>query len=406
MSESNRGSPIALLGYSVEAMAAAKALGYRFVSVVPPGFETYVPEGTPTVTWRFDHVSDRSGELLESLEALGVRLAVPLYEECVEWAGELNTSFLQDPRRFAKVMLLRDKAMMKRKAQMSGIRVGAFQEVENAAELRKFFRRVNEAAARIPGDEPEPVHVKPLRAAGSVGHRFIRRPQQIAEIPDDGYPLLAESHLGGQEFSVEAFVHDGRIWFMNLNEYVHLGYTQHTPAGPKLEAMRPAIRKQVEKLIKAFDIRYGVIHPEYFVDDEGEIAFGEVANRVPGGNIFELIGRAYGFDPYQGLMLASDPEVTADELERFFPDETAGRQGYAGNCLVFPRAQRVESLRVTEELTTHPYFERHTMFEPIPHDVGERTGFGNHYGTIFFFGDDPDRMRQTLDHFEQAEFYV
>ncbi len=405
MNESPRGGPIALLGYSLEAIAAARALEYHFVAVVPPGFEAYTPEGTPTVTWEFDRIEDRSVELRMKLETLGCRLAVPLYEECVEWAGALNTSFLNDPRRFAKVLLLRDKAMMKRKAQMSGIRVGAFQEVENAQELRKFFQRVNDAAGLIPGDQPEPVHVKPLRAAGSVGHRFLKRPQQIATIPDDGYPLLAESHLGGQEFSVEAFVHDGRIHFMNINEYVRLGFTQLTPAGERLEEMRPQIRRQVEKLIRAFDIRYGVIHPEYFVDDEGELAFGEVANRVPGGNIFELIGRAYGFDPYQGLLLASDPEVSTEELEAFFPDEVDGRKGHAGNCLVFPKRKHVEKLVVSEQLTSHPYFESHTMFEPIPHDVDTRTGYGNHYGTIYFFGDDAAEMRATLEHFERVEFY-
>jgi len=406
MNENTRGRPIALLGYSVDAMEAAKALGYRFVAIVPPGFEAYVPKGTPTVTWDFNRVEDRSDELQFQLEALGCRLAIPLYEETVEWAGSLNTAFLDDPRRFAKVMLLRDKAMMKRRAQMSGIRVGAFQEVDNSQELLKFFKRVNEAATRIPGDEPEPIHVKPMRAAGSVGHRFLRRPQDIAEVPDEGYPLLAESHLGGQEFSVEAFVHDGRVHFMNINEYVHLGYTQHSPAGHRLEEMRPTIRRHVEKLIRAFDIRYGVIHPEYFLDEDGEIAFGEVANRVPGGNIFELIGRAYGFDPYQALLLASDPEVKHAELEAFFPDETDGRQGYAGNCLVFPKGKRVEKLAIPDELTNHPYFEKHTMYDPIPHDVGDRTGFGNHYGTIFFFGDDPAKMRETLDHFEHVDFYV
>ncbi len=343
-----RGGPIALLGYSVDAMEAARTLGYRFVMVVPPGFDEYVPEGIATVTWEFDRFDDRSSELLEKLEVLGCRLSVPLYEETVEWAGALNTSFLHDPRRFAKVMLLRDKAMMKRKAQMAGIRVGAFQEVDDAEELRKFFRRVNEAAARIVGDEPEPVHVKPLRAAGSVGHRFLRKPQQIADIPEDGYPLLAESHLGGQEFSVEAFVHDGRIHFMNIDEYVHLGYTQHTPAGPGLEEQRAKIKKQVEKLIKAFDIRYGVIHPEYFLDENGEIAVLPRRGRGP-----------------QGLR---------GQLPRV-PEAGAGREAQRAR-----RADRAPLLRVAHDVRADPArrVRPHGLRQPLRHDLLLRRRRGGH----------------------------
>ena len=38
-----------------------------------------------------------------------------------------------------------------------------------------------------------------------------------------------------QEFSCEAFVHNGKGAFLNINQYLHLGYTQMT-GGPELEA--------------------------------------------------------------------------------------------------------------------------------------------------------------------------
>ena len=70
----------------------------------------------------------------------------------------------------------------------------------------------------IQGDHYEPVHVKPISAAGIVGHRMIRVPADIEEIPEGAFPMLAESHLGGQEFSCEAWIHDGKVQFMNINE--------------------------------------------------------------------------------------------------------------------------------------------------------------------------------------------
>ncbi len=401
-----RNRRLALLGYSVETMEAADNLGYEFVSVVPPGFETALQnDGVQAVPWDYNRRNEESTELYEHLATMGCSLAVPLYEETVEWAGALNSRFLDSPRLFNRTLLLRDKAMMKRKAQMSGIKVGVFEEVESHQDLSRFFRRVNEALSHIEADDPDPVHVKPLRAAGSVGHQIIRTEADVAAVELDAFPLLAESHLGGQEFSVEAFIHDGKIRFMNINEYVHLGYSQVTPAGASLEARRPRIRAAIERLIRAFDIRYGVIHPEYFIDESDELAFGEVANRVPGGNIFELIERSYGFNPYEAVLLASDPSTTEEELRRFFPDEVTGRKGYAGNLLVYPRKARVESLAIPPDLLSHPCYEKHNLIEPVQHKVSERAGFGNHYGVVYFFGSNPQPVVEALAHFEHADFY-
>jgi hypothetical protein len=402
-----REGTIALLGYCVESMEAAERLGYDFVCVVPPGFDTLLEKnGIRAVSWEFDRLDENSGRLAQRMADLGVRLAVPLFEETVEWAGALNAQFLDNPRLFNRAMLFRDKAMMKRKAQMSGIRVGVFEEVDSHAAVRRFFRRVNEALGVIEGDTDYPIHLKPTTAAGSVGHYMIRSLADIDELPPESFPCMVESHLDGQEFSCEVFVHDGKIRFMNVNEYVHLGYSQLLPPTPKLEAMRPKIRQAIEQLVQAFGIRYGVLHPEYFVDKQGELNFGEVANRIPGGHIFELIERAYGFDAFEAQILCSDPETTDEELAEFFPDEVEGKKGHAGNLLVYPKKAVVTELKVPEELEEEPYYLRHNLFEPVTPKVRERAGFGDHYGKVDFFGEDADRMREVLLRFEDLDFYV
>jgi hypothetical protein len=38
--------------------------------------------------------------------------------------------------------------------------------------------------------------------------------------------------------------------------------------------------------------------------------------------------------------------------------------------------------------------------------VRERAGFGDHYGKVDFFGEDPERMREVLLRFEGMDFYV
>ena len=178
------------------------------------------------------------------------------------------------------------------------------------------------------------------------------------------------------------------------------------PPTDVLEKRQPQIRKAVEKLVKVFEIRNGVIHPEYFVDGEDELAFGEVANRVPGGNIFELIGRAYGFNPYEAMVMCSDPAVEQEELDECFPSETSGCKGHAGNLLVFPKAGFIEKLELPEGFLEHEYYEKHNLYQPTAHKVVERAGFGNHYGTVYFFEDDPDKLKETLQYFETQAFYT
>lgn len=403
----SRAGRIALLGYCVESIEAARALDYDFVAIVPPGYETGLEaDGIRALPWDFDLINEKSHHLARDLMQLEVRLAVPLYEETVEWAGALNARFQDDPRLFNRAWLFRDKAMMKRKAQMSGIRVGVFEEVDSRAGVRRFFERVNSAHGVLEDEEAHPIHMKPTSAAGSVGHRMIRSLEDLDEVPDTDFPCMVESHLAGQEFSCEVFVHDGKIRFLNINEYIHLGYSQLLPPTPKLEALRPRIRAEVERLIDAFGIRYGLLHPEYFLDAQGELNFGEVANRIPGGHIFELIQRAYGFDPFAAQILCSDPETGEDELAEFFPDEVAGKRGHAGNLLVYPRQEYVTELSIPPELEAEPYFLKHSLFEPVQQKVPERTGFGNHYGKIDFFGEDAERLRDVLTRFENVDYYV
>lgn len=398
---------IALLGYTVESFEAAEALGYDFVAVVPPGYdELLAKDGIRAVAWDFGTINDRSTELAETLMGMGVRLAVPLYEETVEWAGALNARFFDRPRLFNRYWALRDKAMMKRKAQMSGIRVGVFEEVDSHDDVRRFLQRVNEAEGRVEGDPLIGVHLKPTTAAGSVGHRYIRSEEDVAAVPESAFPCMVESHLDGQEFSCEVFVHDGKIAFLNINEYIHLGYSQLLPPTPKLEAYRPRIRRQIEKLIDTFEITHSVLHPEYFLDADGELNFGEVAARIPGGHIFDLIQRAYGFDPFAGQILCSDPEATPEEVAEFFPDEVDGKQTHAGNLLVYPKQRQVRALAIPPELEAEPYYLKHDLFEPITSKVQERVGFGNHYGHIDFVGDDADRLRSVLLRFEELDYYA
>lgn len=398
---------IALLGWSLNAIEAAETFDRRYIVVAPDWAEEYCQKhDIPYVPWNFERLNDRSMEIAETLQEKGVDVAIPLYEETVEWAGAINSLLLDNPRIYGQSLLLRDKALMKRRAQLGGIRVGIFEEAHDKEDVVRFLKRVNQTLLKLDGDPNDPIHLKAFDKAGCLGHRVIRTPDEVDSIPDEEFPVLMESHLDGWEFAVEAWIHDGKIVFLNISEYVKLGYSVFVPASPELEKYREKIVAQIEKLIKAFDIEFGLIHPEYFVTNDGEMYFGEVAYRPPGFKVFELLERVYGFNAYQASMLVFDPKTTREEVAAFFPKEVEDANGFAGCFGVYPRRRVVSRLEIPEETEDHPYFESHELSAPMEETVTKRTAFGTHWGLIYFKGEDAHTIRDLLKRQEDLDFYV
>lgn len=398
---------IALLGWSLNAIEAAENFDRRYVVVAPDWAQEYCQKhDIPYVSWHFERLNDSSLDIAEKLRDMGVDVAIPLFEETVEWAGAINSVLLDNPRLYGQSLLLRDKALMKRRAQLGGIRVGIFEEAHDKEDVIRFLKRVNQTLLKLDGDPNDPIHLKAFDKAGCLGHRVIRTPDEVDTIPDEEFPVLMESHLDGWEFAVEAWIHDGKIAFLNISEYVTLGYSVFVPASPELEHYRPQITAQIERLIKTFDIEFGLIHPEYFVTSDGEMYFGEVAYRPPGFKVFELLERVYGFNAYQASTLVFDPKTTSEEVEAFFPQEVVDADGFAGCFGVYPRRRVVNKLEIPEEVEDDPYFESHELTAPMEETVTKRTAFGTHWGLIYFKGDEAARMKELLKHMEELDFYV
>jgi len=385
--------------------------GKPFVVVSFPEFSAYAKEhDIPFVGYKLDEFSSQSNSLglAELLKPYGADVAVPLFEETVEWAGALNSIYRDDPRILNRAFLFRDKAMMKRKALLGGLRVGLFEVISSHEQAHSFLDRLNEAELRLDGEEDAWFHVKPFTAAGTIGHRFIKSRAQIEEkIRISDFPCLAESHLSGQEFSCEAYVHNGKIVFLNITEYVKLGYSNFIPAGPKLESKRPLIHKEIQKIVDIFGIEYGMLHPEFFLGENDTLYFGEVACRIPGGHILELAGKAYDFDALLAFVLIHDPSLTDAELAEIFPTNGEIPEKHFGNVMVFPQQGQITKLQIPEELMEEPYYLDNDLVQPLgPQKIGGREGFGNHFGTVNFAGEDADHMRELLRHYEDVPFYV
>lgn len=402
----------ALIGWSLPVIESMQKLGKPYVVVSFADFEPYAKENDiPFVSYQLDEWSDTSNslDLVEKLKPFDADVAVPLYEETVEWAGALNSIYRGDPRVLNRAFLFRNKAMMKRKALIGGLRVGLFEEVHNKEGVKAFMKRLNEANLQLEGEEDSWVHIKPFASAGTVGHRLLRSMKDIDEKCEDGdFPCLAESHLSGREFSCEAFIHKGKIRFLNITEYVKLGYSNFIPEGNYLRSKRDLIHQHVQKLVDIFGIEYGMVHPEWFLTDNDELNFGETACRIPGGHILELASKSWEFDALAAFVVSYDPNATEEELDAIFPAKDFKPKNYHGNVMIYPRKRQFSKLEIPEELNNEPYFVDHTLVPPYSGQKlsDSREGFGNHFGTINFKGEDPDRMTELLQHYEEVDFYI
>ncbi|SFL75394.1 ATP-grasp domain-containing protein [Gracilibacillus orientalis] len=408
-----KGKKIALIGWSIPTMEAMDRIQRPYIVVSLPEFQDYADKHEiPFYAWQFDkdidyeQVYQKADPLFKALQQLDVDHAIPLFEETVEWAGALNAYFRQEPKIFHHSILFRDKAMMKRRAHMGGLKVGVFEEATNKDQVHQFFRRVNASLLRHHEEDYDPIHVKALNKAGAAGHRMIRSEGDIdTKLADDNFPCLVESHLKGIEVSCEAFIHEGNVLFLNITEYIVFGYSMMVPPSPEIEKYRPAIHAEVQKLVDSFDISYGIIHPEFFITDDEELYFGEVAYRIPGGHIFDLMQKTYGFNPYEGHILCSDPNTPAEEVKGFFPKEDQ-MNGHAGSFLVYPKKNTVQGINIPDELEEHPGFDKHTLFKPMQVKVQDQEGYGNHLGTVFFHHEDYQQVKQPLADYVEHDFFM
>ncbi|MEO9826403.1 MAG: carboxylate--amine ligase, partial [Paracoccaceae bacterium] len=136
---------IALLGWSVNAIKAAQKFDRRYIVVAPDWATDFCTANKiPFIPWDFIRLNDRSLEIAQRLKEEGVDVAIPLFEETVEWSGAINSVLLDSPRMYGQSILFRDKALMKRRAQLGGIRVGIFEEAHEKDDIVRFMKRVNQ----------------------------------------------------------------------------------------------------------------------------------------------------------------------------------------------------------------------------------------------------------------------
>jgi biotin carboxylase len=156
-----------------------------------------------------------------------------------------------------------------------------------------------------------PVVVKPVGRFSSLGVRQVKRPDELAEVlttyPEDE-TVLVESRVVGPEFSVEALVQNGEVFWAQVtgkrtNESTGIYFTEmgHTSPAELSDVDEKALLEANEEVLRRLRFRDGMTHAEFRLA-EGRPVMMEVATRLPGDGITFLWHLATG-EPLEPVLV-------------------------------------------------------------------------------------------------------
>jgi hypothetical protein len=223
-----------------------------------------------------------------------------LWEPCVVLAARVREE-LGVPGMSADTALgFRDKPIMKERVIRHGLRVPKFARVRTAQEAA--------AAAAAIG---YPVIIKPVAGAGTAD---TYRANDLGELRGvlgavgHHSEINLEEFIDGEEFTYDTVCIDGTPVFESVAQYhpKPLDGRSHewiTPAQIVFrDPYQPDLRAGIELgrgVLKALGMGTGFTHMEWFRKPDGEVVFGEIAARSPGGKLVDQMNYANDFDVYR-----------------------------------------------------------------------------------------------------------
>lgn len=271
----------------------------------------------------------------------------------------------------------RDKMRMAEAAKTAGVMLPDFVPLISPADIREFMERL-----------PPPWIIKPRSDVSAIGIRKVENADEVWRLIEEmnerenlreraSYYLLAQ-FVPGEVFHVDSIVSNGRVIFAGANRYGRppLQVAHHGGAYiSRSVAHRSDDEKKLfannRKLVKALGIKQGATHAEFIKSDaDGEFYFLEIAARVGGAYIAEVLEAASGLNLWRewARMEVSDPKagyklrpkrneyagIVLSLAKQEYPDTSAydepeivyrvKKRHHAGLIVRSPKLERVEEL--------------------------------------------------------------
>ena len=194
----------------------------------------------------------------------------------------------------------RDKDRMKARLDKAGLRVPKHHRVVTLADLHAAVEHIG-----------FPLIVKPIDGAGTRDTFKLRHDQDLQDVlprirhlPE----MIAEEFIEGDEFTFDTVCINGKPVFESIAQYHPNPLQSRTlewisPAqivlrDPHIPQLADAVAFGRD-VLKAMGMGTGFTHMEWFRKPNGEVVFGEIAARAPGGRLVDQMNYANDFNVYR-----------------------------------------------------------------------------------------------------------
>lgn len=370
------GQKLLFMGYRKGAIEAAKRLGVEVDCVDLNEAQTKSRIPPSGMVRLFHNENELWRELvLKEVKSEPYTTIVALTEKMVPIAGRLREHFGISGMSATQAAACHFKDKMKELARLGGIRTNQSLLISRKTSTEKVI-----------GSWGWPLVVKERGLSGSRGLTICRDLHQLEKAWKEG--KLVESFISGREMSIESFVMDGKVRFVNFTAYHRLLEMNLVPALFDSE-MREQLAQFNRQVLAVFGIKSGVTHLELYLAPEG-IIFGELAVRPPGGYIFRLIRETYGFDPWDTL-LQIELGLTPDW------SSMSWRGIFAGAWIIHPGAGRLQGVTGEEKLKSIPQLEHFGLKVKPGQLISPRLGSGMEIGHAIFSGTSEDEVVEAME---------
>ena len=238
--------------------------------------------------------------ILEYSKSNQIDSIIATYEFDLEKVGRIRDVLKIGGQTEQSALEFRNKFFMKQKL-VGKIRMPKFKSIESYDDLKSAISYIG-----------FPMVVKPLDSAGSVGVKIYRTIEEIIE-EEIEYPVLIEEYIPGDTmYHVDGLYHNGKFLFCKSSEYINgcLAFKKGDFVGSILlkdsDNVSINLKKEALKVLQYLDTPKHPIpfHAEFFYYND-EIIFCEIASRIGGGKINEMIRESTGVDLFVESIKAS-----------------------------------------------------------------------------------------------------
>lgn len=275
----------------------------------------------------------------------------------------------------------RDKDLMKQVARAGGLRCAPHAPVDTPADVAPFFAQYGK------------VVVKPRAGAGSVGVHVLTSTADLDLLPPQLRYHQVEQFVEGEMLHVDCLVRDGSVLHRTVFRYVgsQLDHTTGRPTGTATSddlALQRAADALTSQVLEAFSVRDAVLHLEAFISPDG-LVFNEVACRVGGGTINEMVYQLSGYN-----LMGSMIDMAVGEPSKPDPDWQPGPPAI-GDVMFYARPGVFEGM--DDAMVPPDWLISRQVFADVGDSVQPLGRVGGSIAQYVVAGSDEEQVRARID---------